>query len=142
MSLNQIAFRSLDYKTLDRVVEKYKHEWIGFDAKELVYNPKNILVTDGNRNFGLFEYEEEGIYYGHYLFSARGPEKTYKIAKHLIDYLFKNYPVETILGLTPVEHEGALRLNKRLGLKTYGLVDTDAGWHYQVKLTKEDFYNE
>lgn len=143
MALNlNTPYRSYDYETLDNVVAPYKHEWVGFNAQSLVQNPLNILVTDGNKNFGLFEYEEPLTYYGHYLFSVRGEDKTYKTAYKLLDFFFTNFPVETILGLTPVEHKGALRLNKKIGLKTYGLTDTEAGWHYEVKLTRKDFYNE
>lgn len=131
-----------DWKTLDRVVSKYKHEWVGFDAKALVEDPRNILLTDEEENFALFELEREGVYYGHYLFSARGPERTEKIAKDFLDYFFKSYPVEIIYGLTPVEHKGAINLNKKLGFNFHGIVETAAGPHYEVSKTKKEHNNE
>lgn len=131
--------RSFDHKGLDKVVEKYKHAWIGFDAQQLVDDEDNILVTDGEDNYGLFEYDSPGNYYGHYMFTARGPDNTEEVARKLLSFFFTEFPVRMVLGLTPVEHEGALRLNRRLGFTFHNIIDTEAGPHYQVSLKKDDF---
>lgn len=138
----KIIKRSYDWLTLDKVVEKYKHDWLGFDAKALVEDDRNILVEDDRNNFGLFEYEDEGIYFGHYLFKTRGPENTYKVAKELLTFFFEEYPCQLILGLTPTEHTGAINLNKKLGLTFHRIVETEAGPHYEVSITKRKFINE
>lgn len=119
-------------------MEKYKHAWVGFDAKQLVEDEENILITDDAENFGLFEYHEPGVYYGHYLFRERGPN-TEQVARNLLSFFFREFPVYVVLGLTPVEHSGALRLNKKLGFTFHGVVDTEAGPHYKVSLNKDDF---
>lgn len=134
--------RSFDFETLDKVVAPYKNTWIGFDAEEIVRNEENILVTDGKDNFGLFEYDRPGVYYGHYLFSPSGRHKPYETAKDILGFFFKEFPVRVVLGLTPVEHKGALRLNKKLGFTTSGIINTEAGPHYQVYLKKDDFNYE
>lgn len=131
--------RSYDWEGLDKVVEKYKHAWVGFDAKELVENEENILVTDGENNYGLFEFHEPGRYYGHYMFTARGLEDTESVARNLLGFFFQSIPCEEVLGLTPEYHSGALRLNRALGFTFHNLIDTEAGPHYQVSLKKEDF---
>lgn len=132
-------YRSYNWRAMERVVAKYKEAWVGFDPQELIENEENILVTDGNENYGLFEYHDDGVYYGHYLFTARGPQNTFRIARDLLGFFFKSFPVQTVLGLTPVEHEGAIRLNKLLGFTFGEVVDTEAGPHHQVHIHKEDF---
>lgn len=128
-----------DWEGLDRVVEKYKHAWVGFDAKQLVEDEENILVTDGENNYGLFEFHEPGVYYGHYMFTARGAENTYEVAKNLLGFFFQLVPCSEVLGMTPVDHKGALRLNEALGFTFHHVIDTEAGPHYLVSLKKEDF---
>ncbi len=124
------------------MVSKYKDSWIGFDAEDLVNNMDNVLVTDEDHNYALFEYDEPGVYYGHYMFTGRGPSNTYKIAQNLLGFFFREFPAKTVMGLTPTEHKGALRLNKALGFKIDELVDTEAGPHFRVSINKEDFNYE
>lgn len=119
----------------------FKHEWVGFDAKALIEDDDNILLTDGEGNYGLFEYRSPGEYTGHYLFGTARGQRAVETAKQILDHFFSSYPVEIIHGLTPVEHTGALRMNKQLGLVTVKTVDTEAGPCEQVYLTKEGFYN-
>jgi hypothetical protein len=133
--------RSYDWKALDKVVEKYKEAWIGFDPEALIGNEHNILVTDGEENYGLFEEHAPGVYYGHYMFTVRGPQ-TLNVARNLLGFFFKEYDARAVLGLTPVEHTGALSLNKKLGFTFHGIIDTEAGPHYQVSIKKEDFKYE
>lgn len=130
---------SKDWEGLDKVVEKYKHAWVGFDAQELVENEDNVLVTDGEGNYGLFEFEEPGVYYGHYMFTARGREKTEEVARNLLGFFFQNIPCTEVFGLTPTCHEGALRLNRALGFTFHHIIDSEVGPLQQVSLKKEDF---
>lgn len=133
--------RSYDYNKLDKVVERYKDTWIGFDAEQIVKDEENILVTDGQDNFGLFEFSKPGVYYGHYMFTTRGPA-TKQVARDLLGFFFKEFPVDIVLGLTPVEHRGAIWLNQQLGFTFHGVTETEAGPHYQVSLKKDDFKYE
>lgn len=133
--------RSFDWKTLEKVAAPYKKDWIGFDAKALVENKRNVLIADDKKNFALFEYEEPGIYYGHYLFTTRG-DINYSVAKAFIAYLLEFFPVHIIFGLIPTEHKGAIRLSNKLEFKFNRIVETEAGPHYEVSLTKRKFINE
>lgn len=121
------------------MVENYKHQWVGFDAKQLVEDEENVLVADDDNNYGLFEFCEPGVYYGHYLFTARGVENTEEVARNLLHFFFQNIPCKEVRGLTPIRHTGALRLNKALGFTFHDFVETEAGPHIEVSLKKEDF---
>lgn len=132
------AYRTYDSEGMDKVAQPYKHAWIGFDAEALVENKDNVLLTDGNDNYALFEFHEPGVYYGHYLFTHHGA-RTLAIAQNLLDFFFRTVPCTEVRGLTPVTHKGALKLNKALGFKVEGMVDTEAGYHFVVSLKKEDY---
>lgn len=123
-------------------MEKYKHAWVGFDAKKLVEDKDNILLTDGDSNYGLFEFHEPEVYYGHYMFTARGSQNTEEVAKKILSFFFQTVPCKEVRGLTPVEHKGAIRLNKALGFTVHNIIDTEAGPHFEVSLKKEDFKHE
>ena len=131
--------RTTNWKALDKVVAPYKDVWVGFDAQELVEDEDNILLTDGENNYALFEYEAPGIYYGHYMFSARGIDNTEKIARNLLGFFFETVSCLGVIGLVPVNHAGSLRLTQRLGFTLSGVVETEAGPHYEFYMKKEDF---
>jgi hypothetical protein len=133
--------RSFDYEGLDKVVENYKTDWVGFEAKALVENEENILLTDGKDNYALFEFHEPGVYYGHYLFSHHGA-RTLDIAKDLLGFFWRAIPAKQVRGLVPVEHKGAIRLTKALGFTIEDVIDTEAGYHLVASLNKEDYNHE
>lgn len=131
--------KTKDWEGLRDAMADFSQDWEGFDPKALVEADGNVLVTDGEGNYGLFECEEPGVFYGHYLFTARGPYKTFRIAKELLGYFFDFFEVETVMGLTPVDHRGANLLNHKLGFKYLKVTDTVKGPHHLVALRKEDF---
>lgn len=87
----------------------------------------------------LFEVDGE-VFTGHYFFVSRG-ESAYHSASLFLDFIFKEYSVEVIKGLTPLEHKGALWLTRKLGFSDYGLVDSIAGKMRLSILTRRE-YNE
>lgn len=117
-------------------MSQYSKDWVGFSPEELVKNTNNILVTDGEGKFGLFELWQEG-YVGHYLMKPSKSNLTF--CKKGIEFFFELAEVDIVRGYTPTDNAGALRLNKILGFETEGLIDTVAGPHYKVFLTKERF---
>lgn len=131
--------QSYDYETLDEVVKDFKEEWVDWDAESLVASP-NVLLSDGEKNFALFQYQSPGVYNGHYLFTARGLKDTHAVARELLTFFLTNYRVDVIIGYTPVENKGALWLNRRLGFTEHSVVDTEAGPHLEVSLNKDDFH--
>ncbi len=109
---------------------------LGFNPEEWLSNPLNVALTDSEGNYSLFEREALGVVSGHYFMVARGRE-AFKLAKQMLHEIFTGpYDVKVIRGFTPVEHKGALWMNKQLGFKEYGNVETQAGTMRLVILTK------
>ena len=76
-----------------------------------------ILDTD-SQDLGLFEptsNPEEA--FGHYFFLSRGREAL-STARRMLDYVFDCTDINTVYGLTPVEHKAALWFNNKLGFTT------------------------
>ena len=136
-----MVWRSFDWEGLTRTVQSVSDNWVGFDPERLVSDPDNILLADDEGNYALFEYEDEGVYSGHYMFAARG-FKTIRIAREFLRFFLTKYPVDVIIGYTPVENKGALQLNKKLGFTFHDIVDTETGLHHRVSLQKGDFNYE
>jgi len=97
-----------------------------FSVEDWVNDLNNIALTDGEGNFCLFEYDEEGRYYGHYFYKARG-KKARDLIRQTIDHLFENYPAKAIQGLTPEEHVAARWMARQVGMKSFGIISTING---------------
>lgn len=136
------VIRSYDWEDLEFIVEKYSGEFINFDAKKIVEDEDNILLRNNKMDYGLFEYDEDGVYFGHYMFRSRGFENTVASAREILNHFFNNYNVNLIIGLTPVWHKGALKLNEALGLEKLSSVTLPHGIYNIVTLTKDTFRNE
>lgn len=99
---------------------------LGFDVDEFVDNRDNIALTDGKGSYCLFEFERPGVYSGHYFFKVRGREAL-TLARELITEMFLSYGAQTIIGLTPPSHKGALWLTRQLEFTFYEEVESLAG---------------
>jgi|14BtaG_2_1085337.scaffolds.fasta_scaffold57218_2 hypothetical protein len=76
------------------------------------------LLNTESQDLGLFEptsNPEEA--FGHYFFLSRG-RKALITAKQMLDYVFARTDINTVYGLTPVEHKAALWFNNKLGFTT------------------------
>lgn len=135
------VIRSYDHEDLAFIVEKYSNEFLNFDAEAIVGDEDNILLRNNKGDYGLFEYDEDGVYFGHYMFRSRGFDNTVASAREILNHFFANYDVRLIIGLTPVWHKGALALNNALGLEKLSLVSLPHGAYHIVTLTKESFKN-
>jgi hypothetical protein len=78
--------------------------------------------------------------FGHYFFWSRGRQARDE-GKQFLEEIFTTpeYNVEVILGLTPVEHKGALWMNKQLGFTEIGQTDSIVGQLKIVMLTKKQW---
>jgi hypothetical protein len=119
------------------------YETHGFYPEEWIKNEDNVALINNLGDLALFERQSAGVVYGHYFFNSRGKDAL-KAAKEFLYEIFTNdYDVKVIIGLTPEEHLGARWLNRKLGLKSQGILETFAGPHELVILTKQDWvHNE
>ena len=133
--------RTYNIEKIVQAVSQYDEQIEGFYPEEWLDNSKNIALINEKGDVALFENQNSLVnsVCGHYFFFSRGKEAV-KVAENFLDEIFSDeYLVELIIGLTPVEHKGAIWLNKRLGFKEHGEVDTVIGPCKFVLLTKQEW---
>ena len=132
--------RTYDINLILQATEQYSKDIEGFYPKQWIQNPLNIALINSNQDVGLFEnqYKLEKTVCGHYFFFSRGKEAI-KAAQEFLEEVFTNTYIETIIGLTPLDHKGALWLNRKLGFKENGEISTAVGPCKFVLLTKEQW---
>ena len=86
----------------------------------------------------MFEGEGNDIYTGHYFMKDRG-RKAIDACKAMLSEIFDAYGAKVIRGFTPSENKAALWMNRQLGFKSYGPIETFAGPCEQVILTRKDY---
>lgn len=132
-----LIYRETNLTNLLETMGPYLQD-VSFDPEEWFSNDRNLALTDGGGNYGLFTYEKSQLVSGHYFMKDRG-KKAYEVSKEIISEVFSKYEVETIMGLTPIRHKGALLMNRKLGFKSYGEVETMRGPAELVILTKKEY---
>lgn len=131
--------RHYDAPSLMETMGPYEDELEGFHPEGWLANEENVCLTDGAGNFTLFERSLPGTVTGHYFLRARGREAL-DLCKEFLREIFEGpYGVEQIVGLTPLNKRGALWMNRQLGFKPEGVVDTTAGPAQMVVLTKAEW---
>lgn len=134
--------RHHDVGLLMETMGPYQHELEGFIPEEWLADENNVCLTDGHGNFTLFERELPHVVVGHYFLVDRG-KKAFDLCKEFLKEIFTGpYEVEIIQGLTPHDKRGALYMNKKLGFKSKGTVETIIGPCEMVALTKKEWANE
>ena len=112
----------------------------GFDYEKWLGNRANLMFVDEeNGNVGLLTCEYKGVYTGHYFFKVGG-RPAINFAKQCIEAAFNEYGAELLRGLTRPENKPALWMNRKLGMKSHGVLETNEGPHELFTLTKEDYY--
>lgn len=131
--------RTFDLELVKSATDPYRDETVGFNPQKWLESPQNVALTNNNGDIALFERELPGIVTGHYFFHSRGKEAL-KAAKQMLEEAFTgDYDIKVIRGLTPLDKLGALWMNKKLGFKSYGKVETLAGPCELVILTKKEW---
>lgn len=132
--------RTYDVEKVKTAVSQYAAEIVGFDPEEWLANEKNIALINNNDDVALFENQADlfDTVCGHYFFFSRGKEAV-KTAQEFLLEVFANTYIDTIIGLTPITHKGALWLNRKLGFQEHGEVSTSVGPCRFVMLTKEQW---
>tara|TARA_Y100001956_G_C4129734_1_gene193096 strand:+ start:27403 stop:27813 length:411 start_codon:yes stop_codon:yes gene_type:complete len=128
-----------NWQQLEEDMKDFSGEWHGFKPEVLVNDEENILLTDNNGNYSLFEYKSEGVYEGHYLFKNARGRAAVKVSKEMLDKFFSFPFVVAVVGRTPDYHKGALWLNKQLGFETITTQEREGTEYEVVLLTRERF---
>lgn len=131
--------RSFDIEDLVATMWPYREEVYGFFPEEWLDNQLNIALTDGNGNYGLFEYEQKGIYTGHYFYPTARGKNAKNLAKEMIEAIFTKYDGHLIRGLTPTHKRHAQWMSRQLGFTSYGVVETPVDDCEIFILTKEEW---
>lgn len=133
--------RTYDVGKVLAATNAYKENIEGFEPEEWLADPFNIALINDGDDVALFENQVDlkQTVCGHYFFHSRG-KKAIQAAQNFLEEVFNDYDhVETIIGLTPTDHKGALWMNKRLGFKEHGTIDTVVGPCMFVLMTKEQW---
>jgi hypothetical protein len=136
--------RTFDPVKVKAATAQYAEEIEGFHPDDWLANDMNIALTNEDDDIALFEHQVDltNTVCGHYFFFSRG-KKAVKASKEFLEEIFSGkYYVETIIGLTPETHKGALWMNRRLGFKDHGQVKTVIGPCRFVMLTKEQWHKD
>lgn len=134
-----IITRTTHLEDILQATDAYKHELHGWYPDEWIKNPDNVALINENKDVSLFQQMLPGVMFGHYFYHSRGREAL-KTALAMRDEIFSGpYNVQVVQGLTPLQKLGARWLNRKLGFKSYGVIDTVAGPCEVVILTKEEW---
>ena len=126
--------RSFNPEAIHEAIDGYAD----VDMWDWVLNDRNVALTDGSENDGLFEQNSDGVFYGHYFFtSARGKSALF-LARAILSEMFDKYEAKIIIGLTPEENRKARWISRKLGMKDTGTEDG----YVVYTLTKEDLEDE
>ena len=133
-----MVFRTLNSKEVEQAILDTRGEISNFDSVDWMKVESNVALTDG-RNYALFHSPCEGVYVGHYFFRDRG-KKARDLANEILKEIFTGpYGAKTIVGMTPIELKAALWMNRQIGFKEHGDIETSEGPCKLVILTKEQW---
>jgi|SRR6185312_627505 len=110
-----------------------------FDPKWWLEQPGNIALINDVNDVSLFQRILPEVVIGHYFYHSRGRNAIDTATDMLHEIFTGDYNVEVIEGLTLLEKLGARWLSKKLGFKSYGIVQTTAGPCEMVMMTKEEW---
>lgn len=133
--------RTLDIGILSRATDQCATELMHLNVDEWLSNTNNVALTNDNGDVAMFErqYRQPNTVCGHYFFHSRGKQARQAAQELLAEAFTGPYGIEIIVGLTPTTHKGALWMNKQLGFKSHGQIDTSAGPCELVILTKKEW---
>lgn len=133
--------RTYDADKVKRATELYQEDLEGFYPVQWLSDPLNVALENDNGDIALFENQIAlpQTVCGHYFFKSRG-RSAITAGKEFLEEIFKDkYGINTIMGLTPDEHKAAKWMNRQLGFKEHGTIDTVVGPCVFVVLTKQQW---
>lgn len=131
--------RFKDPSLLDQLCDAYPEELGHFDVEDWIANDDNYAYTDGE-NVGLVEKSSDGVHTAHYFFVVRG-KAAKRLAIEMLDNFFNTTDVNLLRGLTPLPKVGARWMNRQVGFKAAGVVQTFIGPCELFVLSKQDFFD-
>lgn len=124
--LKRVYYSPENVASLEDSVLRLLPEIKNFSPLVTLSNLDNICLSDGV-DWVLLEYEDEGRYFPHLLFSTAGREAMDK-AEAGLEYLKEHYPwVKEIKGATPIDKRAARWFNRKIGFTSLGIYDTIDG---------------
>lgn len=135
--------RTTDLSIIHAATDPWKEEIVGFDPEVWINIPGNLALTNEYGDVALFErqWRQPSSVCGHYFFKSRGV-RACRVAKEFLKEIFEgDYDVQVVIGITPDNKAGALRMNKYLGFQSLGSIDTEVGPCELVMLTKQEWEN-
>jgi hypothetical protein len=135
-----MIYRSFDPRDLEEGTDLYR-EFVpaDFDFAGWVGNTHNILLKDED-SIGFVTFEYPGVYSVHHFHKTRRGRAAIDCSGEMMKFIFDNYPIQVIRGLTRSDHRAALWIARHLGMKSYGVFDTHGAPHELFMLTREQFY--
>jgi hypothetical protein len=134
--------RTYDPTHLELAAKDYGHTIQGFEPVELVCDLFNICLVNDEGDVTLFEYHSPNTYEGHYFLVNRGV-KALKVCREMLHEIFTgDYEAKVLLGYTPLDNIGALKMNKALGFKQIVQLERGVGPEVMVCLTKNRYEKE
>ena len=110
----------------------------GFNIQDWGHCSKNIILTDNNKDFALFEFEYNKVYFGHIFCRDKKGKDAIDFSIKVLTHMFDNY-AEVINGLVPIENRHVTIMMRKLGFKFYGVINTEAGLMTHLILTKKEW---
>lgn len=108
-----------------------------YDFEGWLANQDNIMLVEG-KNVGLLSWEYDGVYTGHYFFNSKGKNHL-DLARRMVLEAIINHGARLFRGLTPTYNRKALIFNRKLGMKSHGVLETNTGPHELFTMTAEEF---
>lgn len=136
-----MIYRTFDSELLTKALEPYPQFVKGFVAEDWLGEYENIALTDDAGNLGLLVYNRPGIYCGHYFFKRKQRETATRV-REMIDHAFSHYPIELLIGMTPIANTAARRMNDLMGFSSQGIIKDPLGACEMVSLSRQDFYEK
>jgi len=133
------VFFSINTKAVVKTLSPFLDEIEGFSEQDWGQQSSNLAVTDNNEDFALFELDLPRIYYGHLFCSARTGEEAILFGKEALSFLFNNSDAKAVYGLTPYEKRHVRLIMRKIGLKSYGLVNTEKGLMENFIITEKEW---
>lgn len=129
--------RSFDPEVMRKAFEPYPEYNEGVDYEAWVNDENNIMFVEGD-SVGLLTYNYPGVYTGHYFFKVHGKE-AFDLCRRIVSRMIDKYGAKTFRGLTSVDNRKALTFNRRLGMKSHGIVPGNNGPVELFTMTAEEF---